>query len=225
MRSAHGARAFTLIELLVVIAVIAILAALLFPVFAQAREKARQTTCASNLRQLGAAVLMYAQDWDEQLPLAAYSRSATDFVTWAELTLPYTRSPAIWYCPSSRVRQTDASGKRTTHFGYNARYLTTIALDFQNAAGHTAVSLAAVAAPAETVLLADSGASVPGSWCGDDGKYLLPPSAADTDCWGRPQPLHSDGSNVLWADGHLKWQRLDQFYTHQSPVDRAFDLQ
>ena len=64
-------RAFTLIELLVVIAIIAVLAAILFPVFAQAREKARQTACLSNMRQMTLGVMMYAQDYDETLPLAA----------------------------------------------------------------------------------------------------------------------------------------------------------
>src|SRR4026209_660618 len=73
----HGKAAFTLIELLVVIAVIAILAALLFPVFAQARDKARQAACLSNLRQIGSALHMYLQDYDERLPNAcSYGRAA-----------------------------------------------------------------------------------------------------------------------------------------------------
>ena len=76
-----GARGFTLIELLVVIAVIAILAAILFPVFAQAREKARQTACLSNMRQMSMAVQMYTQDYDESLPLAA-TATATGFLNW-----------------------------------------------------------------------------------------------------------------------------------------------
>ena len=218
-------RGFTLIELLVVIAVIAILAAILFPVFAQAREKGRQTTCASNLKNLGTAVLLYAQDYDEHLPLAAYSRSDADFATWHDLTEPYTRSKAIWHCPSSAVSPTDASGKITTHYGYNVRYLTTLAPDFSNANAQTAVMLAAVGQPSDTIMLADAKASLAGSWCGDDGKFLLPPSQPDADCWGRPNPLHSEGSNLLWLDGHLKWQKPAQFYAGQTPPDRYFDLQ
>jgi prepilin-type N-terminal cleavage/methylation domain-containing protein/prepilin-type processing-associated H-X9-DG protein len=215
---------FTLIELLVVIAIIAILAAILFPVFAQAREKARQTSCASNMRNLGAAMLIYAGDYDEQLPLAAYSTNGFSFVTWHDLAEPYVRNQGIWRCPSSSVKPADQGGKPTTHFGYNVLYLTNIRLDFSNAGGHSAVSLGAVGTPAETVFLADAKASINPSWCGDDGKFLLPPSAGDAHCWGRPNFLHTEGSNVFWLDGHVKWQKPDQYYTNQSPVDRTFDL-
>jgi prepilin-type N-terminal cleavage/methylation domain-containing protein/prepilin-type processing-associated H-X9-DG protein len=215
---------FTLIELLVVISVIALLAAILFPVFAQAREKARAASCAGNLKNLGLAVLLYTQDYDEQFPLAAYSRSDAEFVTWHDLTDPYVRSKAIWHCPSSQARKTDAGGQATTHYGYNARYLTTIAPDFSNANAHTAAALAAVALPSETVLLVDAKASIAQSWCGDDGKFLLPPSQADAHCWGRPNALHQGGSNLFWVDGHVKWQRSEQFYGGQTPPDHYLDL-
>ena len=93
--------AFTLIELLVVIAIIAILAAILFPVFAQAREKARQTSCLSNMKQIMTAVKMYTQDYDERSLWNWYAPAAGGlFPTWMELTLPYVKNNDIWICPS-----------------------------------------------------------------------------------------------------------------------------
>jgi len=93
---------FTLIELLVVIAIIAILAAILFPVFARAREAARKTVCASNLRQLGMASHMYAQDFDEKLPCDYYAcNSSTTHIRLVQQIQPYINSMDILYCPST----------------------------------------------------------------------------------------------------------------------------
>ena len=95
---------FTLIELLVVIAIIAILAAILFPVFARARESARKTNCVSNLRQLGLALHMYAQDWDERLPLDKYMGNSDERL-WRLVRpiYPYVKNKNIFYCPSAPV--------------------------------------------------------------------------------------------------------------------------
>ncbi|HEY3330896.1 MAG TPA: DUF1559 domain-containing protein [Capsulimonadaceae bacterium] len=95
-------QAFTLIELLVVIAIIAILAAILFPVFAQAREKARQTSCASNLKQIGLGMLQYTQDYDETLTPASMDRDVSPNVwyeNWDSLIYPYVKSTGVFFCP------------------------------------------------------------------------------------------------------------------------------
>src|SRR4051812_35148627 len=93
--------AFTLIELLVVIAIIAILAAILFPVFASAREKARQSSCANNMRQMGLAQMSYVEDYDSTMQ-PGYSGSVNVETVWAELLYPYTRNTNIFNCPSAK---------------------------------------------------------------------------------------------------------------------------
>jgi prepilin-type N-terminal cleavage/methylation domain-containing protein len=106
-------RAFTLIELLVVIAIISILAAILFPVFAQAREAARKTQCASNVRQMGLAITMYAQDYDEVLPAGSRAQSCRSAdgtigtARWMNQIYPYTKNAA---CSSARARPTGRRG-------------------------------------------------------------------------------------------------------------------
>ncbi len=215
-------RAFTLIELLVVIAVISLLAAILFPVFSGVREKARQATCASNLRNLTLGLLMYTQDSDERVPLSAYA-TPTGFAAWFDLIDPYIKNKDVWHCPSSAISPTDADGKVTSHFGYNAYYLTGVNRFFSNVGAQKPLSLADIDHPAGTVLFTDTRASVAGSLCGDHGNYLLPPSLPDTGCWGRPAFLHQQQANVAWLDGHVRASRSGGFYSAQIPVDRFFD--
>src|SRR5881409_6940 len=101
MKSARR-RAFTLIELLVVIAIIAILAAILFPVFAQAREKARQTACLSNMKQIGIGLIMYASDYDSQYPPSQLgTNGAPNLVSWPQIMQPYIKNEQVFVCPSS----------------------------------------------------------------------------------------------------------------------------
>jgi prepilin-type N-terminal cleavage/methylation domain-containing protein/prepilin-type processing-associated H-X9-DG protein len=92
---------FTLIELLVVIAIIALLAAILFPVFARARENARKASCQNNLKQIGIGVTMYGQDYDSFMPPSNLFYTASTFVTWPTLTMPYIKNEQVFVCPSA----------------------------------------------------------------------------------------------------------------------------
>jgi prepilin-type N-terminal cleavage/methylation domain-containing protein/prepilin-type processing-associated H-X9-DG protein len=149
----RSSKGFTLIELLVVIAIIAILAAILFPVFAQAREKARQTSCLSNEKQIGLAVLMYAQDYDESYPLAWSLQGG-----WYNSCDPYIKTSGaqniwdatikgVWHCPS------DSSTLGVSYAG-NAMVFGGGAADW-GLGPYPAKTLAAINAPADCVLFAE----------------------------------------------------------------------
>jgi prepilin-type N-terminal cleavage/methylation domain-containing protein/prepilin-type processing-associated H-X9-DG protein len=125
--------AFTLIELLVVIAIIAILAAILFPVFTQARDKARQSSCLSNGKQLGLAFMQYVQDYDETMPEAAYNWYTDDDgdgivgygdrnqVKWTDLIFPYIKSTGVYSCPSDPQDGTRSGSSRAYINPHTAR--------------------------------------------------------------------------------------------------------
>src|SRR5687767_14463963 len=157
-------RAFTLIELLVVIAIIAILAAILFPVFAQAREKARQTSCLSNTKQVGTAFQMYLQDYDEVMVITmAQNTGSSGFSPqwWSKLVEPYIKNWQIFRCPSSADGRSIwgsgpfgwwANWSRFGTLGYNYLGLST----WWNCFDSQGVALAAVDKPASTVGFVDS---------------------------------------------------------------------
>ena len=163
-------KGFTLIELLVVIAIISILAAILFPVFARARENARRTSCMSNLKQMGLAVMQYVQDYDEKYPQAinrtnktppdGYFWSAGTWF-WPQTLYAYHRSSAALYCPSAPVfpvMTTAPIGRPRPFTGNYGANTMVLAYDTNSAATQRpAVSMAALQTPATTYLLMDSG--------------------------------------------------------------------
>ena len=185
---------FTLIELLVVITIIAVLAAILFPVFAKTREKARQSSCQSNLRQLAMADLMYMQDHDETTcPYADHGCSTGDSChQWWEMLAPYTKNSQVLLCPDA-----------------NPHDVSDYAIDHTHVAGcGSGNRLATLRYPAETCLFLDgqrSSANTAGyyiAYC----RLCDPTGMGDDRDWnGIAADRHGDGSNCAFVDGHGKW--------------------
>jgi prepilin-type N-terminal cleavage/methylation domain-containing protein/prepilin-type processing-associated H-X9-DG protein len=159
-RPTNGKAGFTLIELLVVIAIIAILAAILFPVFAQARDKARQASCLSNQKQIALAVMMYAQDYDEAI--VPYRLNYTNGVVWMnQMLYPYTKNFEVWRCPSHPAPQTATSpnpGSSPIWGGQNALGINYYVCLWESVAatGSTGVSMASLSEPAHSLLMTDA---------------------------------------------------------------------
>ena len=221
-RKRHGFQAFTLIELLVVIAIIAILAAILFPVFARARENARRSSCTSNLKQIGLGMLQYNQDYDEKFPLSVVwpgpgAAPAGIPVGWADAIQPYLKSTQIYQCPSESA----APNADPNLAGYTDYFM-------NKNAGDGAQALPSLNNPTLTILVGDSGAPVGQSINGHSNARIRnngcatagdPAGAAPFNrfepvCGGGPGLAtnlagggirHLEGANYGFADGHAKW--------------------
>lgn len=269
MSNSHKRKAFTLIELLVVIAIIAILAAILFPVFAAAREKARQTQCISNLKQIGLALLQYTQDYDELCPLdeagnayASGVNAAAGQFSWMDLTYPYVKSTGVFSCPDDSSPDAPYAVATLGSYGsyeandvystgsYNGQsahppWSDTVSAGVQGDVGYSKIN-----SPATTV------------WVGETGQYRNPSIYPDypTTSWllygassttnpcelkaGTTDPAwaglglyftydlvaptcsgpaiqaqgayiarHTNKTNVLWCDGHVKAVSIDYLMT------------
>jgi prepilin-type N-terminal cleavage/methylation domain-containing protein/prepilin-type processing-associated H-X9-DG protein len=210
-------RGFTLIELLVVIAIIAILAAILFPVFARAREKARQTSCLSNVKEIVLGTLMYIQDYDERLPRLYYNQTGPPTrVTITMMIEPYLKNVQIWNCPSAAHTTTSVAGLTLRSYSFQQF------LDF--------VKLARVKRTSETVMWFDGCQDSwgPGRGYKPSNGYNGPiaaqtgwPSGCSNDWWntgthGRPgfnfSPRHNGMGNVGFVDGHAKSMGYEALY-------------
>jgi len=226
-------RGFTLIELLVVIAIIAILAAILFPVFSRARENARKTACLSNLRQIGTALMMYCQDWDERFPPAwlcdpHYATGRGSFVAWFPALGPYVKNQQVFECPSTNGDKyseifmgywwipPDWRGTIRHSYGYNMY----TGIDGNCVLVRGGRSLASIPNPADIVAVGECahtfihtqwGGGYPVPECGRFQVGYAQTCAAW--CWqgGRDERYtrHMGGSVICFADGHAKWVHSD----------------
>ncbi|MBU0610243.1 MAG: DUF1559 domain-containing protein [Armatimonadetes bacterium] len=192
-------KGFTLIELLVVIAIIAILASILFPVFARAREKARQTSCLANVKQLVLGMNMYAQDYDESLPRGAFDVDGTwgnaDDTSWRVVILPYVKNVQIYQCPSKKMTSSPFTGALldgTQNAGYGLNYA-----HYASGTTPSGKTLGEADDASAVILLVES-----------TGLFYVGENPSQHPGWVRTDEAatrHNGGQNCGFVDGHAKW--------------------
>ncbi len=194
-------KGFTLIELLVVIAIIAILAAILFPVFARAREKARQTSCLSNMKQLLTGALMYCSDYDDNLfghiqgTRSDFHPPTEPYLNWPQQVYPYVKNDQVFVCPSKAQNTWTYGTSRDNYLGYGMNYELTYYYRRLNLSDFTRI--------AQTI------------WFTDCYYYVVYPayytytyptnSTYGLNGYARLDIRHNEGANVGFVDGHAKW--------------------
>lgn len=218
MRPIHSKYAFSLIELLVVIAIISILAAVLFPVFAQARSKARATVALSNAKQFGTALVMYAQDYDEGLPLTNHAGAMS---SWIETVQPYVKARLLNRVPDDQSENWETfpsePNKRRSSYAINS-YL----------AGPA--TLADITSPAESIYLAEYRENRVGDhlhpmcWppqgCTTNGTTTLLDAISEEPGKGEIEhKRYQGGAHYVFSDGHAKWHRFEQTYNPDKKID------
>ena len=208
---------FTLIELLVVIAIIAILAAILFPVFARARENARRSSCQSNLKQIGLGIVQYVQDYDEKMPSSKNDGLWKD-VPWQVMVQPYVKSYQLFKCPSNTSPDSASVQNTTGHtadgvpaLGVPISYVSNGGLDgngndefggkrpFTWYGGYRSpTSLAEMSAVSTTIMVVEQSGDQPEPMCYDSTKFT------GTGTNAKQFTNHLTTTNFLFADGHVK---------------------
>jgi prepilin-type N-terminal cleavage/methylation domain-containing protein/prepilin-type processing-associated H-X9-DG protein len=227
--SASKRRGFTLIELLVVIAIIAILASILFPVFARARENARRTGCANNLKQIALGVMQYTQDYDEKFPIHATSTDpntgfvlngmTTSSTTWIKGIMPYVKSIQVFVCPSAQKVSLVAQEPNATNS--NSYFANGVVIRRDGTTGTPSpLSVAAVDEAANVIMFQEYINVVNGA--------LQRPYATNTTTYryfnytGQgSNRSHFDGGNIAFVDGHVKWRKYSSVCLNEYGVTAA----
>ncbi len=221
---------FTLIEILVVIAIISLLAAILFPVFARARENARRASCQSNLKQVALGMLQYVQDYDETFPLTSVNGAANSFspiwnpnvdgkpLGWADAMQTYFKSNQLLQCPSepSAGQSSNPNAAGYTDYWYNSRLGLTA---YNSVTGYgPGFKVSALAYAANTVMSGDGDGrrarlNTNGTNYDDVQQFNGAPAASTTSIIGlvasEATQRHLDGANYAFCDGHVKWLKGD----------------
>jgi prepilin-type processing-associated H-X9-DG protein len=215
---------------LVVIAIIAILAAILFPVFARARENARRASCQSNLKQLALGTLQYLQDYDERYPgfimfLGPGSDGLMTYTLWPEAIYPYVKSTQVFVCPSESNRKARTG---SVHFMDSPPWSKANPIHYiinKNVAGNgrndasrrEAVAAAQITTPADVFLLWDIN---PAAGSNTDNNAFVSGYDAPADgsnAWRTTGGRHFDGDNYAFCDGHVKWLKQSSVFWGSSP--------